>query len=93
MGGKMKIKWALPGFIFVLFAFAFSLGNKDGEEGRIEGFTIQHSDLQRQLENKLKSLPQPKNCEKYLRFLTEEPHIAGTDEDYRLAQYVRDRVI
>ena len=60
-------------------------------EERIKGFTVDSSREERQIEAALKKLADPKVYEKYLRFLTEEPHIAGTRRNYDLAVYVRDK--
>ena len=38
------------------------------------------------------STPQPDTLRRHLRILTEEPHVAGTPEDYATALYVRDRM-
>lgn len=35
------------------------------------------------------ALPQAGSCRAYLLRLTEEPHVAGTEEDYRTAEYVQ----
>lgn len=35
--------------------------------------------------------PAPNNIDKYLRALTEEPHVAGTEAGNRVAEYVNDR--
>jgi N-acetylated-alpha-linked acidic dipeptidase len=58
---------------------------------KMKGFTLENSKTERQIERKLKSLPKPDNCKRYLKHLTKEPHIAGTEENYKLALYVRDR--
>lgn len=78
---------SLSGLIFsiLLFSYPGSEGNK------IKGFTPESAERQLQIEKKLKSLPEPANCKKFLRHLTEEPHMAGTEENYKLAEYVRDR--
>jgi N-acetylated-alpha-linked acidic dipeptidase len=36
--------------------------------------------------------PSPQRARDWLKTLTEEPHVAGTPEDKRLAEYVRDRM-
>ena len=38
--------------------------------------------------DRLQSLPHPDSCRAYLFRLTEEPHVAGTEEDYATAEYV-----
>ncbi len=61
------------------------------KEERIKGFTGAGSTKQRRLEATLKEMADPEVYEKHLRFLTEEPHIAGTERNYELALYVRDK--
>jgi N-acetylated-alpha-linked acidic dipeptidase len=61
-----------------------------GDE-RIKGFTLDSTREERQIEAALKKLADPKVYEKHLRFLTEEPHIAGSKRNYELAVYVRDK--
>lgn len=87
----MRNKIILLGLIFFFLSASLSFGQKEGEEKRIKGFTHMNSKIERQIEEKLKSLPEPENCKKYSRYLTEEPHMAGTEENYKLAQYVRDK--
>jgi len=87
----MKNKIFLLGLILLLLSYFPFFGQEKDDEKRIKGFTHETSRRERQIEEKLKSLPKPENCKKYLRYLTEEPHIAGTEENYKLAQYVRDK--
>ena len=76
----MRNKFIVLGLIFFLLSSSISFGQKKGEGDRIEGFTPVNSRLERQIEKKLKSIPKPDNCKEYLRYLTEEPHMAGTEE-------------
>lgn len=87
----MRDKIISVGVSIYLLASSLSLGQKAVEERRIKGFTPMSSKIERQIERELKSLPEPDNCKKYSRYLTEEPHMAGTKENYRLAEYVRDK--
>ncbi len=63
----------------------------ESKEERIKGFTGAGSTKERLLEATLKEMADPEVYEKHLRFLTEEPHIAGTERNYELALYVRDK--
>ncbi len=54
----------------------------------IPGFGPPAATAQRTLEEKLKRLPLAANSERHHRFLTEEPHIAGTPGAKRVADYV-----
>ncbi len=54
----------------------------------IYGFLQQSTDQQRALEETFLQLPQPRNCETYLFALTEEPHHASSEGDWKTMQYV-----
>ena len=38
------------------------------------------------------TVPTPENARKWLKIMTAEPHVAGTQADYRTAVFVRDRL-
>ncbi|HEY6547168.1 MAG TPA: PA domain-containing protein, partial [Vicinamibacteria bacterium] len=44
-----------------------------------------------EVEALLQSVPDPKRFDAHLRYLTEEPHLAGSPRNMELADYVRDR--
>jgi N-acetylated-alpha-linked acidic dipeptidase len=81
-------KWGI--FISLMILLFLPIQGKWSED-RIEGFTGNGSKEERQLEAALKKLADPKVYEKHLRFLTAEPHIAGTERNYELAVHVRDK--
>jgi len=83
-----NFKWGILISLTILF-FVPTWGEKSEE--RIQGFTADGSKEERQIEAALKKLADPGIYEKHLRFLTEEPHIAGSKQNYDLAVYVRDR--
>lgn len=58
----------------------------------IRGFAAARVAGQRELEAKLKRIPSGARAEKHLRFLTAEPHLAGTPGSKRVAEYVRDQL-
>ena len=60
--------------------------------GAIRGFTSARAAAQRELEAKLQQLPSPESAERHLRYLTAEPHMAGTPGSRRVAEYVRDQL-
>ncbi len=43
-------------------------------------------------EERAAAIPSPEQARAWLRFLTEEPHVAGTPADYQNALYVRDKL-
>jgi N-acetylated-alpha-linked acidic dipeptidase len=61
------------------------------EPHRIPGFTASSSDRELRLEARLVDLLDPSSTARHFRLLTEEPHPAGSDENLKLARYVRDQ--
>ena len=61
------------------------------ETNALEGFTVEGSNVQRQLEEKFRAVPASASAREHLRRLTIAPHVAGTPEDYQTALYVRDQ--
>lgn len=83
-----NFKW---GIFVSLVILLFLPAQGERSEDRIKGFTGDGSKEERQMEAALKKMADPKVYEKHLRFLTEEPHIAGSKRNYDLAVYVRDK--
>src|SRR3972149_1032310 len=54
------------------------------------GFSSQTFTQQRRWEKRFLRIPSPARCEKYLRRLTREPHIAGTPGDRRISEFIFD---
>lgn len=88
---RKKIALILVSFFLLITALSLPYGQKQAKDKRIAGFTEQSSKIERNIEAKLQAIPKPENCKRYLRYLTEEPHMAGTEENYQLALYVRDK--
>src|SRR5262249_42680139 len=58
----------------------------------IIGFSPRSLGRQRAAESHALTIPTPENARRWLRFLTAEPHVAGTPEDYKTAVFVRDKL-
>jgi N-acetylated-alpha-linked acidic dipeptidase len=58
----------------------------------IRGFSAARAAAQKELEARLQRLPEPASAERHLRYLTAEPHMAGTPGSRRVAEYVRDQL-
>src|SRR3990172_1482304 len=56
------------------------------------GFFPQSREAEKKYEAIFMNTPSPDSARKWLRWLTEEPHVAGTEADRRTAEYVRDRL-
>ena len=77
--------------LLVLLTASVAPRENKKQEQQIAGFTLESSQQQRSLEARLASIPQPSMCRSYLRYLTAEPHMAGTERNYQLALFVRDK--
>src|SRR5713101_3814145 len=54
------------------------------------GFSPAAARAERQVEEKFKAIPSAEEARKHHRFLTAEPHPAGSERNYELAQYIAD---
>jgi N-acetylated-alpha-linked acidic dipeptidase len=61
------------------------------ETHAIRGFTKPRVEPERELEQKLRTIPDPAHAESNLRHITSEPHMAGTEGSHRLAEWLRDQ--
>ena len=57
------------------------------------GFSPASRARQLEAEARAQAVPTPENARKWLKTLTEEPHVAGTPADYKTAVFVRDRLL
>ncbi len=57
----------------------------------IYGFTSTSEAAERQVERRFLALPSADRARDYHRYLTEEPHVAGSDRNRHLAEWMRDR--
>src|SRR5689334_12662143 len=57
----------------------------------IFGFTPASAEAERTIETRFLALPSADRAREYHRFLTEQPHLAGSDRNRQLAEWVRDR--
>jgi N-acetylated-alpha-linked acidic dipeptidase len=56
------------------------------------GFSKASADALAKYERIMLDTPSPANARKWLQALTEEPHVAGTPQEKKVADYVRDRM-
>ena len=57
---------------------------------RMNGFSHAGSTTQGEIETRFKSIPSPDEARKHHRFLTSEPHPAGSDRNNELARHIAD---
>ncbi len=63
-----------------------------GRNAPLLGFNSASSAKEREAEAKALAVPSPENARRWLKTLTEEPHVAGTPADEKTALFVRDRL-
>src|SRR5262245_39092523 len=64
----------------------------EGESSAPIGFTPDSRAAYARAEAQALAVPTPEKARSWLRTLTEEPHIAGSDADYKTAIFVRDKL-
>ena len=57
---------------------------------RIQGFSARAAKTQAEVESKLKAIPSPDEARKHHRYLTAEPHPAGSERNNELARHIAD---
>ncbi len=79
------------GFVALLAAASWGFG-QDAVAFKPLGFTPKSAAAERKAEATALSTPNPERARAWLRYLTEEPHVAGTPTDLKTAEYVRDKL-
>ena len=79
--------------VLLLAAFLFGVAISGGAQNvaGLRGFRGSRADDERALEQRLQSIPDPARAEADLRYLTREPHMAGTEASHRVAEWLRDQ--
>src|SRR5215510_2828547 len=75
-----------PAFLFL--ALSTLAQQKPAAPSSTQVFGFRDFSQQRQWDQKFIAVPDPKQAEEHLRILTAEPHIAGSPEDHKTAEYV-----
>lgn len=81
--------WLQLRFIFYFTIITFPLLAQTSST--LRGFTYESSIVQKKYEEAFKRLTSPEACRRELRYLTEEPHLAGTENSYKIAQYLHKK--
>src|SRR5262245_18189489 len=83
--------------VAALFAAGVPLSAADAAGGKppraLLGFLAGSREAEKKAENDLLATPTPERARGWLRALTEEPHVAGTPQGKKVAEYVRDRLV
>ncbi|MCG9129317.1 M28 family metallopeptidase [Candidatus Poribacteria bacterium] len=60
-------------------------------ETKLRGFTSNNATIQHQTETAFKDLVSIESCRTNLRRLTEEPHLAGTENSFKVAEFIKNQ--
>lgn len=79
--------------VLLLGVFFFGLAISGGAQStpRPRGLPLSQGDNERILEQQLQSIPSAARAESNLRHLTSRPHMAGTEADHQVAEWLRDQ--
>ena len=77
-----------PIFFLTCVLVVFTLFSND--TFGIRGFTAENAITQKEYETAFQKLVSVERCQHKLRYLTEEPHLAGTENSRKIAEYLRD---
>ena len=85
----MRFRKFVPALLFV--AITVFAQQKPGTAASTQVFGFRDFTQQHQWDQKFIAVPDPKRAEEHLRTLTAEPHIAGSPEDRKTADYVAQK--
>jgi N-acetylated-alpha-linked acidic dipeptidase len=77
--------------IIVIAALPPSLASRRRPRQDLRGFLSSHASAELKLEDRFQSIPDPAHVEASLRYLTSEPHLAGTEASHHVAEWLRDQ--
>jgi len=76
--------------LLVFLPLRISPQNAPSSASALRGFSAAATQAELQLEEKFKALPSAEEARKFHRFLTAEPHPAGSERNNELARYIAD---
>jgi len=74
----------------IVWCFALIFNVSAANQQHLRGFSAKSTRSQIEIETKFKSIPSPEEVKKHHRFLTAEPHPAGSERNNELARYIAD---
>ena len=77
--------------IVLIAALPPSLASRRRAKPVLRGFLPSRAPAQRKLEERFQSIPDPAHIQANLRYLTSQPHLAGTEATQRMAEWLRDQ--
>jgi len=80
----------MPRLLFSVFAVALIAGPFASEPPTILGFSAQSSRVERDLEAKLRAIPEPARMRAMMQRLSAHPHHVGSPYDKQNAEWIRD---
>ncbi|HEX5426373.1 MAG TPA: M28 family metallopeptidase [Candidatus Acidoferrales bacterium] len=77
--------------ILVIAALPPSLASRRRAKQDLRGFLASHASAERKLEDRFQAIPDSTHVEADLRYLTSQPHLAGTEASHRVAEWLCDQ--
>jgi N-acetylated-alpha-linked acidic dipeptidase len=86
-----RARWIVVLSVFILAATLFAQQSADAPAQPPQVFGFRDFSTQRQWDQKFIAVPDPARAEEHLRILTSAPHVAGSPEDKKTADYVAQK--
>jgi len=86
-----RLRWNIP-LHAVLILSAAGAPLAQTPKATPGGFSAAEAQRLRELEERFQRVLSPDSCRRYLRRLTEDPHVEGTEGSLKIAHYVRDKL-
>ena len=77
-------------YLTVLFTLTLMPLAVPAQRAALTGFSVERSEQQREWEDIMAAVPDCARMGEYHYAMTRRPHLAGTEENYRQALYLRD---
>jgi len=84
---RRRLPWLSISVVLILTGF--TQGPRPGADAQVFGF--RDFSRQAEIDSKFNQSPDPKLAEEHLRILTQAPHVAGSPEDQKTAEYVAQK--
>lgn len=86
---RIRSCWSCFFILAVVTLTGFTQGSRSDADDQVFGF--RDFSRQAEIDRKFNQSPDPKLAEEHLRVLTQAPHVAGSPEDRKTADYVAQR--
>ena len=86
----MKYHWRFLAILFCVMVTCLLFGADKAPRIKMTGFSDRAANVESDIESRFKQIPSAEEARRQHRYLTAEPHPAGSERNNQLAQYVAD---